>query len=66
MWLVTPSSLSQWLKLLQIRFLGGKLGEHLSTEFEVQTVGELEHITLGNSIGERTFCVDLRPSDHFL
>ncbi|KAF8322607.1 DNA polymerase eta [Clavulina sp. PMI_390] len=30
----------------KIRFLGGKLGEHLSSAFEVQTVGELEHITL--------------------
>jgi DNA polymerase eta len=36
--------------LCQIRNLGGKLGKTLSTKFEVKTVGELEHISLGKVI----------------
>lgn len=34
----------------KIRFLGGKLGEHIAEELEAKTVGELEFLTLGERL----------------
>jgi hypothetical protein len=52
-YLVKPSAYLKYL--CQIRNLGGKLGKTLSTQFEVKTVGELEHISLGKFIRALAF-----------
>jgi hypothetical protein len=51
----------------KIRFLGGKLGEHLYNEFEVKSVGELEYISLSaSSSSNRNPYTSIEPTIHLL